>query len=157
MESNSSIQSVLLYNSTDSHGNYIPTKVEVNSWVNLMPGKTGGHAKDAMKHGAINNAGAYKAKVVDFKTRGGVVTSVYVQHAYMFRHLDLHPAHIHVTACNCKFVSLTLCSSFWLKIEYYFSSWYLIVRHCGFRFVPLRVLRLDRPKINYGSYCCDSC
>lgn len=157
MESNSSIQSILLYNSTDSHRNYIPTKVEVNSWVNMMPGKTGSHAKDAMKHGEIKNAGAYKAKVVDFKTRGGVVTYVYVQHAYMFRHLDLHPAHIHVTACNCKFVSFTLCSSFCLRTEYYFLSRYLIVQHYGLRFVPLQVLRLDQPKINYGSYCCDSC
>jgi hypothetical protein len=46
MQPCSAVQSVFLYNSTDAKGEWIPTEVEVDSWVALMLGKTGGLAKD---------------------------------------------------------------------------------------------------------------
>jgi hypothetical protein len=66
MRPRSHIQSVVLYNRPNSVGDWIPTKIEVNSWVALQPGKKGGHAQDAKKHGLNTVAGAYKAKVLKF-------------------------------------------------------------------------------------------
>jgi len=51
----------------DNEGNYIPMRVEINSWVNLMLGKIGGHTKDATKHGGVAIGGSYKAKVLGFR------------------------------------------------------------------------------------------
>ena len=52
-----SIQAIILSNSIDDEGEYIPLRVEKNSWVSLMPGKIGGHAKDATNHGGAGIAG----------------------------------------------------------------------------------------------------
>jgi len=88
---------------TNSDGNWVPMKVEVNSWVTLMPGWNGGHAKDARKYGGYNMDGSYKAKVLEFRVKATSVASVHVQHAYMWRQLDLHPdIPVSITAaCNC--------------------------------------------------------
>lgn len=106
MRPRSSIQAVILNNSVDDEGQYIPLRVEKNSWVNLMPGKTRGHAKDAAKHGGAGIAGSYKAKVIDFRLSPGMksIAAVRVQHAYMRRQLDLDPAvPVLNAACNCRF------------------------------------------------------
>lgn len=79
------VQYVLLFNTIDSNGNWIPSNVDINSWVTLMPGKTGDHAKDALKHGGTSSVGAYKAKVLKFKTSVGVVSFVRIQRAYTWR------------------------------------------------------------------------
>jgi hypothetical protein len=101
----SSIQAIILSYSVDDEGEYIPLRVEKNSWVSLMLGKTGGHAKDATKHGGAGIAGCYKAKVIDFRLSHGMksIVVVQVQHAYMRRQLDLDPT-IPVTnaTCNCR-------------------------------------------------------
>jgi hypothetical protein len=90
MRPRSEIQSVIFYNMIDSHGNWVPMKVEVNSWVTLMPGRNGGHAKDERKHGGYSMDGSYKAKVLEFRVQATSVASVCVQHAYMRRQLDLN-------------------------------------------------------------------
>lgn len=103
MRPRSEIQSAILYNMIDSHGNWVPMKVEVNSWVTLMPGRNGGHAKDARKHGGYNMDGSYKAKVLEFRVQATSVAFVRVQHAYMQRQLDLNPdiPFPSTTTCNC--------------------------------------------------------
>lgn len=109
MRSRSSIQAVSLGNWTDKEGAYVPLKVEINSWVSLKPEKTGGHAKDAAKHGGTGIRGSYKARVFDFKMSPGgrALAAVQVQHAYMRRQLDLDNAtaklHPPALRCNCKF------------------------------------------------------
>jgi hypothetical protein len=84
MRSRSAVQSVILYNNRDAKNEWIPTKVEVNSWIVLMPGKVRGHAKDSKKHGGDSMDGCYKAKVLQFQLNDGsnVVLAVRVQHAY---------------------------------------------------------------------------
>jgi len=106
MRPRSSVQAVLLNNFVDNEGNYVPMRVEINSWVNLMPGKIGGHAKDAAKHGGAAIEGSYKAKVLGFRVSSGMrmVSAVQVQHAYMRRQLDINPkTPVQDAACNCKF------------------------------------------------------
>ena len=111
MRPRSSLQSVLLYNSTDSDGSWIPTKVEINSWVTLLVGRNGRHAKDSKKHGGSSSMdGSYKAKVVKFRLsdRSDTVSEVLVQHAYMWRQLDLNPTvpmEVPI-ACNCRYLNL---------------------------------------------------
>lgn len=89
MRSRSRIQAVLLDLIGEEEGGCVPTRVEVNSWVSLMPGKRGGHAKDARKHGGSNVEGSYKARVLQFRLNVGstVVEEIRVQHAYMHRQL----------------------------------------------------------------------
>ena len=111
MKPRSSLQSVLLYNSTDNDRSWIPTKVEINSWVTFSAGRNGGHAKDSKKHGGSSSMdGSYKAKVVKFKLseRSDTVSEVLVQHAYMWRQLDLNPAvPMEIPAvCNCRYLNL---------------------------------------------------
>lgn len=111
MRPRTSVQSVLLYNSTNSDGSWVPTKVEINSWVTLTAGRNGGHAKDSKKHGGSSSMDrSYKARVVKFRLSVGsnTVSKVLVQHAYMWRQLDLDPA-IPMTipvACNCRYLNL---------------------------------------------------
>ena len=42
MRPRSSVQVVSLNNFVDNEGNYVPMRVEINSWVNLMPGRLEG-------------------------------------------------------------------------------------------------------------------
>jgi len=96
----------VIFNSRNNEGAWIPTSVRISSWVLLQPGKQGGHAKDARKHGAYVAEGAYKAKILKFKVENGsnVVSKVLVQHAYMQRQVvDLNlPKRETLGACNCK-------------------------------------------------------
>jgi hypothetical protein len=104
MNPDSKVQGVILFIEQDE-GNWVPLKVEVNSWVCLNPGNRGGHARDAMRHGGTNIIGSYKARVVRFRlNRSGGVASVLVNHAYMYRQLCLDPTILNVqtTAINCK-------------------------------------------------------
>jgi len=105
MRPHTELQSVIVYNRKDENGNWVPMKVEANSWVTLMPGKTGGHAKDAKKHGGHDIDECYKAKVLKFRANANSVAVVYVQHAYQWRQLDLDPDTRRATqaACNCKY------------------------------------------------------
>jgi len=111
MRPRSSLQSVLLYNSIDSDGSWIPTKVEINSWVTLVAGRNSGHTKDSKKYSSSSSMdGSYKAKVVNFKLsdKSNTVSEVLVQHAYMWRQLDLNLAVLMeiLVACSCKYLNL---------------------------------------------------
>lgn len=94
------VESVLIYNFVNENGEYVPTKLSVNSWVKLQPGKHGGHAIDAKKHSA---EGGYKARILKFRWKEGSTTNaeVLVQHVYMRRQLNLRPTVQH-GGCNCK-------------------------------------------------------
>lgn len=105
MRPRSLVEVVTIFTRTDAEGNWIPQKIEVNSWVTLTPGSVGGHAKDAKKHGGSGMVGSYKVKVLEFKISvHGSVSMVKVQHAYMWRQLDLNPEvpYEMSAACNCK-------------------------------------------------------
>jgi len=111
MRPRTQIESVILHTEQDQNGEYIPLKLGIHSWITLMPGKKGGHARDAKKHGGSSIEGAYKAQILKFRVQPGskVVSQVPVQHAYMYRQLQLDPAvPIAMSGCNCK--------SFWLKM-----------------------------------------
>jgi tagatose-1,6-bisphosphate aldolase len=73
----------------------------VNSWVTLTLGIVGGHTKDAK-----NMNGSYQVKVLKFKVPvQRSVSTVKVQHIYMWRQLDLNlevPYVVMNAACNCK-------------------------------------------------------
>jgi len=99
MSPSNKIDAILVYNSRNPNGDWIPTRVGVGSWVMLQPGKQGGHARDAHKH---RGEGGYKVRIMKFKVQKGssVVSSIYVQHAYMHRQLDLEPSVQHGGA-NC--------------------------------------------------------
>lgn len=88
------IQSVVLYNERDEDGDYIPLKIELNSWVALHSDEPGGTS--------IN--GAYRGRVCKFEVKDGVMTQIRVQHAYMLRELRMHPVQpvTQSNACNCK-------------------------------------------------------
>jgi len=75
---------MLLFNTTNNNGNWIPLKVEANSRVILILEKTGSHTKGALKHGGTSSVGAYKVKVLKFKMSIGAISSMRVQHAYMW-------------------------------------------------------------------------
>lgn len=66
MRPRSSVEGVILYNSKEDDS-WVPLKVEVYSWVSLKPGRNGGHAKDAMRHGGPESIeGCYKGKILKF-------------------------------------------------------------------------------------------
>lgn len=99
MRPRSYVQSVILYPLQNRDGDYIPTKVEVNSWVGLEPEKKGGHAREAKKHGN------YLARVLKFKVGpdGSTISAIQVQHAYSRQQLKLNPRDVPADgACNCK-------------------------------------------------------
>ena len=64
MRPRNSIQSILVYNEPNHEGNWVSLRLEVGSWIHLQPGKIGGHACDAKKHGGTNIRGSYKTKVL---------------------------------------------------------------------------------------------
>ena len=104
MDTQSRITRVLLY-IKESEGNFIPIKVEVNSWISLFPSNRRRHARDALRHGGSSIAGSYKAKVLKFRfNRTGIVSGVLVQHSYMHRQLCLDPLvpMLQPATCNCK-------------------------------------------------------
>lgn len=108
MRPRNTIQAVKVHNEPDNDGNWVPLRLEVGSWVSLQPGKIGGHASDAKKHGGTSIRGSYKAKVLEFRVSHGgkSISVVRVQHAYMWRQLYLLPALPNHDAkfLNCKFL-----------------------------------------------------
>jgi hypothetical protein len=74
MRPRSQIQSVIIYKRENEDDEYTPLKIEVNSWVSLQPGKQGGHAADARRHGGNSILGAYKATVLKFQAQSGTST-----------------------------------------------------------------------------------
>lgn len=65
MRQHSYSEGVVLSNRTTDEGNYVPLKVRINFWVNLILGRRGDDAKDTSKHGHGSNVGIYKAKVFE--------------------------------------------------------------------------------------------
>ena len=105
MRLQSKIQSAIVYiKNIESNGNWVPLKIEANSWITLQPGKIGGHAEDSRRHGGSLIASAYKAKVLQFKVGPtSTLKKILVEHAYMFRQLQLDLAVLVPEAhCNCK-------------------------------------------------------
>jgi len=105
----SRVQAVTLFNQIDEDGAYIPQRYDVNSWVSLRPERRGEHAKDAVKYGGDSVQGSYKAQIKEFQLSPGstAVSSVRVQHAYMFRQLELDPT-VQFTmssGSNCKCIN----------------------------------------------------
>jgi len=72
----------------NENGEYIPTKLSINSWIKLQTGTRGGHAVDTKKHSA---EGGYKAHILKFRRKEGssIATKVLVQHVYVRRQLNL--------------------------------------------------------------------
>jgi hypothetical protein len=123
MRPRNQVQSVLLYTQTTDEGDYIPRRIEINSWVALQPGKRGGHAHESKKYGSNSIIGAYKAQVLKFRVAPGStsISEIKVQHAYMHRQLRLDPnAPVLESACNCKSYTLTVlcdvCESFFFLV-----------------------------------------
>lgn len=109
------VQSIVVYNDQDVGGQWIPLRLEVGSWVTLKPASTGPWARDSRRQGEESNAGAYKARIVEFQwsystVRGKVVMkleSVLVRHAYERRQIHLDPV-VSATeprACNYLYAS----------------------------------------------------
>lgn len=100
MRPRSQVQSALLHK-----GEYIPTKVELNSWVALQPGRTGESTEESRKYNPNSILDTYKAQVLEFRVAPGstTISSIRIQHAYMHRQLCLDPnAPTLPSACNCK-------------------------------------------------------
>lgn len=111
MRPRNQVQSVLLYTQMTDEGDYIPRRIEINSWVALQPGKRGGHAHESKKYGSNSIIGAYKAHVLKFRVAPGStsISEIKVQHAYMHRQLWLDPnAPVLESTCNCKSYTLTV-------------------------------------------------
>lgn len=94
------VQSVVLYNDVDVQGRWIPLRVEIGSWVTLKASHRGPWARDARVHGVDSFAGAWKARILEFRfkviTRRGKdvlqLDAIKVRHAYQRRQLQLDPA-----------------------------------------------------------------
>ena len=109
------VQSIVIFNDQDASGQWIPLQLEVGSWVTLKPASIGPWARDSRRHGDESNAGAWKARIVQFRwsystVRDKVVmtlVSILVQHAYQRRqlHLDPETAAIEPKACNYLYAS----------------------------------------------------
>ena len=104
MRPGSSVEEVILYNSKENE-NWMPLKVEINSWVSLKAGRNRGHGRKAAKYGRMESIqGCFKPKVLKFWVALGAILSVQVQHAYMWCQLDLdRNDQISTIACSCKF------------------------------------------------------
>ena len=94
---NSQVQSVMLHNNQDGEGNWIPMRLDCDSWVMLQPTSEGPWGREARRHGGDNFRGAFKAQIIDFSWTPGVrgeinLDKVLVRHAYQPRHLRLDPA-----------------------------------------------------------------
>jgi hypothetical protein len=91
------VQSVILHNDQDFEGNWIPLRVDRDSWVMLQPTSAGQWGREARRHGGDNFRGAWKAQIRDFSWVQGVrgrsnLDQVLVRHAYQPHHLVLDPA-----------------------------------------------------------------
>lgn len=100
----------VIFNDQDAAGRWIPLQIEIGSWVTLKPTTTGPWSRDARRHGKESNAGAWKARVIQFhwsfsKVREQMVMkldSILVRYAYQRRQLLLDPevAATEPRACN---------------------------------------------------------
>lgn len=120
------IESVSIENISEA-GVRVSLRVEINSWVSLRPGKKGGHAKDAARHGGADSIeGSYKARISGFRMSPGCkgVSAVQVQHAYQRRQLDLDPTVLlEQAAVNCKLeASFPCCNPFLVVFLIFFPS-----------------------------------
>ena len=134
----SRVQAVTLYNQVDEDGAYIPQRYDVNSWISLRLERRGEHGRDAVKHGGDSVQGSYKAQIKEFCLSPGstTISSVRVQHAYMFRQLELDPTvqYSMSSGSNCKSIptlihqflaclilqnsnNSSFCSSFYFKFS----------------------------------------
>lgn len=93
------VQAVVIYNDKDLRGNWIPLRLEVGSWVTLMPAERGPWARDARTHGDQSFVGAWKAQVMRFRWHWNIINGrrvmvldgVLVRHAYQRQQLELDP------------------------------------------------------------------
>lgn len=109
------VQSVVLFNSQDGHGRWIPMRVEVGSWVALKAANRGPWARDARTHGDESFAGAWKAEVLRFRWTSSMrrgrhvikLDAIQVRHAYQRRQLHLDPlaSASEPRACNLLYAS----------------------------------------------------
>ena len=86
------VQRVILHNNQDVHGNWIPMRLDRDSWVLLQPKSEGPWGREARRHGGDNFRRAFKAQIVDFSWTPGVrgasnLDKVLVRHAYQPCHL----------------------------------------------------------------------
>ena len=113
------VQSIVVYNDQDVGGQWIPLRLEVGSWGTLKPASTGPWARDSRRQGEESNAGAYKARIVEFlwsysPVRGEVVMkleSALVRHAYERRQIHLDPV---VSATEPR-AGHEPCASYWAE------------------------------------------
>jgi hypothetical protein len=107
------IQSIILHNTHNAEGEWIPTKFDLGSWVTLNPGTSGVWARDAKLHGGPTLRGAYKGQIIDWRFKvanvGRDVTnnprpdSILTRWAYAPRQTRLDPEQVVVRPkCNCK-------------------------------------------------------
>lgn len=116
------IQSIILHNTHNAEGEWIPTKFDLGSWVTLNPGTSGIWAKDAKLYGGPTVRGAYKGQIIDWRfkvanvgrdvTSNPRVESILVRWGYAPRQTRLDPdVVVQRPKCNCKqlsFYALTL-------------------------------------------------
>ena len=103
------VQSVILHNDQDVHGNWIPMRLDRDSWVLLQPKSEGPWGREARRHGGDNFRGAFKAQIVDFSWTPGVrgasnLDKVLVRHAYQPRQLSLDPAVAASRQCTANYL-----------------------------------------------------
>ena len=106
---NSLIQSVILHNNQDVEGNWIPMRLDRDSWVMLQPASDGPWDREARRHGGENFRGAFKAQIRDFSWTPTVhgacnLDKVLVQHAYQPRHLCLDLAVAATSSCMANYL-----------------------------------------------------
>lgn len=100
------VEYVLTYNFVNENGEYIPTKLSVNSWVKLQPGKRGGHAIDAKKHSA---EGGYKARIFEISVEGRI--TCYCR-SFSITRLYAQATQLYVQQCNMAGAIASLCFLF---------------------------------------------
>jgi hypothetical protein len=66
-------QSIVVHNTHNADGCWIPTKYDIGSWVTLNPGTSGVWARDAHLHGGPTLIGAYKGQIIDWRFKVGNV------------------------------------------------------------------------------------
>ena len=110
------IQSIILHNTHNAEGEWIPTKFDLGSWVTLNPGTSGIWAKDAKLHGGPTVRGAYKGQIIDWRfkvanvgrdvTSNPRVESILLKWGYAPRQTRLDPdVVVQRPKCNCKQLS----------------------------------------------------
>ena len=113
------VQSIVLHNTHNADGQWIPTKYDIGSWVTLNPGSSGVWARDAKLHGGPTVRGSYKGQITDWKFSvpnvgrevgtNPRVESILVRWAYAPRQTRLDPdVLVPRPKCNCKFEGVSM-------------------------------------------------